>query len=210
MVRCCIVAGSAILPASCKIRCPLGLFVRFLLTRAGCLLCSLPSILFLSPGAQENLSQALKEFKRDKISKQNARLSLVNSLYENPSMPRRKILLSVGANNYRPPMERSKSAPKLMSIEEAVGEEDDAAANGQARRHHTESVRSSTEYGLAAHRRHYRRNRTSAPLLPTDCDNTQISHTPNQWSRSISEYFCRRVIGILSTLISLFRCATSR
>lgn len=40
-------------------------------------------------------------------------------------MPRRKILLSVGANNYRPPMERSKSAPKLMAIEEAVGEEDE-------------------------------------------------------------------------------------
>lgn len=40
-------------------------------------------------------------------------------------MPRRKILLSVGANNYRPPMERSKSAPKLMAIEEAIGEEDE-------------------------------------------------------------------------------------
>lgn len=46
-------------------------------------------------------------------------------MYENPSMPRRKILLSVGANNYRPPMERSKSAPKLMAIEEAVGEEEE-------------------------------------------------------------------------------------
>lgn len=74
---------------------------------------------------QENLSQALKEFKRDKMNRQNARLSLVNSLYENPSMPRRKILLSVGANNYRPPMERSKSAPKLMAIEEAICEEED-------------------------------------------------------------------------------------
>ncbi|XP_031630136.1 uncharacterized protein LOC116345156 [Contarinia nasturtii] len=74
---------------------------------------------------KENLTQALKEFKRDKMNRQNARLSLVNSLYENPSMPRRKILLSVGANNYRPPMERSKSAPKLMAIEEAVGEEEE-------------------------------------------------------------------------------------
>lgn len=67
----------------------------------------------------------MKEFKRDKISRQNARLSLVNSVYENPSMPRRKILLSVGANNYRPPLERSKSAPRLMAIEEAIGEEDE-------------------------------------------------------------------------------------
>lgn len=67
----------------------------------------------------------MREFKRDKISRQNARLSLVNSVYENPSMPRRKILLSVGANNYRPPLERSKSAPRLMAIEEAIGEEDE-------------------------------------------------------------------------------------
>lgn len=74
---------------------------------------------------QENISRALQEFKRDKISRQNARLSLVNSVYDNPSMPRRKILLSVGANNYRPPMERSKSAPKLMAIEEAIGEEEE-------------------------------------------------------------------------------------
>lgn len=71
------------------------------------------------------MSRALKEFKRDKINRQNARLSLVNSVYENPSMPRRKILLSVGANNYRPPLERSKSAPRLMAIEEAIGEEDE-------------------------------------------------------------------------------------
>lgn len=40
-------------------------------------------------------------------------------------MPRRKILLSTGANNYKPPLERSKSAPKLMAIEEIVGEEEE-------------------------------------------------------------------------------------
>jgi Phosphotyrosine interaction domain (PTB/PID) len=40
-------------------------------------------------------------------------------------MPRRKILLSTGGNNYRPPLERSKSAPKLFAIEEIVGEEDE-------------------------------------------------------------------------------------
>lgn len=34
-------------------------------------------------------------------------------------------MLSVGANNYRPPLERSKSAPRLMAIEEAIGEEDE-------------------------------------------------------------------------------------
>lgn len=46
------------------------------------------------------------------------RLSLANAVYENPSLPRRKILLSTGGQNYRPPLERSKSAPKLFSIEE--------------------------------------------------------------------------------------------
>ncbi|EDS29277.1 conserved hypothetical protein [Culex quinquefasciatus] len=65
------------------------------------------------------------EFKRDKLNRQNARLSLANSVYDNPSMPRRKIMLSVGSNNYRPPLERSKSAPKLMAIEEMIGEEEE-------------------------------------------------------------------------------------
>lgn len=74
---------------------------------------------------QARLTQALIEFKRDKISRQNARLSLANSVYENPSLPRRKILLSTGCHNYRPPLERSKSAPKLMAIEESLEEEDE-------------------------------------------------------------------------------------
>lgn len=52
------------------------------------------------------------------------RLSLANAVYENPSMPRRKLMLSTGGSNYRPPLERSKSAPKLSAIEEdAVAEE---------------------------------------------------------------------------------------
>lgn len=73
---------------------------------------------------KQSLTLALLEFKRDKVSRQNARLSLVNSLYENPTIPRRKILLSTGSHNYKPPLERSKSAPKLTSIEEIVEEED--------------------------------------------------------------------------------------
>ncbi|XP_076662469.1 uncharacterized protein LOC143365806 isoform X2 [Halictus rubicundus] len=66
------------------------------------------------------LQQALLEFRRDKVSRQNARLSLANALYENPSLPRRKLLLSTGGQNYRPPLERSKSAPKLSAIEEDI------------------------------------------------------------------------------------------
>lgn len=82
---------------------------------------------------QVKLKQALCEFKKDRISKQNARLSLANSVYENPSMPRRKILLSVGAMNYRPPLERSKSAPKLGAIEELCSEEDEEEAEMNAK-----------------------------------------------------------------------------
>ncbi|XP_056644404.1 uncharacterized protein LOC130450190 [Diorhabda sublineata] len=74
---------------------------------------------------KESLALALLEFKREKLCRQNARLSLVNSVYENPTIPRRKILLSTGSHNYRPPLERSKSAPKLMSIEEIIEEEED-------------------------------------------------------------------------------------
>uniref|UniRef100_A0A336MF04 CSON014594 protein n=1 Tax=Culicoides sonorensis TaxID=179676 RepID=A0A336MF04_CULSO len=74
---------------------------------------------------KENLAIALQEFKREKVNRQNARLSLANSVYENPTMPRRKIMLSVGGTNYRPPLERSKSAPKLMAIEEAITEEEE-------------------------------------------------------------------------------------
>uniref|UniRef100_A0A1Y9HE83 PID domain-containing protein n=2 Tax=Anopheles funestus TaxID=62324 RepID=A0A1Y9HE83_ANOFN len=80
---------------------------------------------------KENLAKALREFKRDKLNRQNARLSLANSVYDNPSMPRRKIMLSVGGNNYRPPLERSKSAPKLMAIEEMIGEEDEEENEAQ-------------------------------------------------------------------------------
>lgn len=82
-------------------------------------------IFFIHLSLQENLTRALQEFKRDKINKQNARLSLVNSVYENPTMPQRKIMLSVGSTNYRPPLERSKSAPRLMVIEETGEEFDD-------------------------------------------------------------------------------------
>lgn len=81
---------------------------------------------------KESLALALNEFRRDKISKQNARLSLVNSVYDNPTIPRRKILLSTGSTNYRPPLERSKSAPKLTSIEENL-EEDEEIFEGRRR-----------------------------------------------------------------------------
>ena len=79
----------------------------------------------MATNLQNRLHQALVDFKKEKISRQNARLSLANSIHENPSMPYRKLLLQSGPNNYKPPIERSKSAPKLTSIEEAELEEDE-------------------------------------------------------------------------------------
>ena len=78
---------------------------------------------------QDRLHQALVDFKKEKISRQNARLSLANSIHENPSMPYRKLLLQTGTCNYKPPIERSKSAPKLTSIEEADMEEEFSASD---------------------------------------------------------------------------------
>lgn len=74
------------------------------------------------------LRLALAEFKKDRVSKQNARLSLAHAGDDVPSLPRRKLMLSVGAANYRPPLERSKSAPRLGAIEELCSEEDAAEA----------------------------------------------------------------------------------
>ena len=80
----------------------------------------------------ERLHQALVEFRKEKQLRQNARLSVVSVLY--PAAPVRKVVLTNGGSNYRPPLERSKSAPKLGSIEEdRLGEEAaDAAAAREA------------------------------------------------------------------------------
>ncbi|CAH1990358.1 unnamed protein product [Acanthoscelides obtectus] len=94
--------------------------------RCHAVLCSTASIAKqIEAELKQSLTLALLEFKRDKLCRQNARLSLVNSVYENPTLPRRKILLSTGPLNYKPPLERSKSAPRLTSIEEIIEEEDE-------------------------------------------------------------------------------------
>lgn len=69
------------------------------------------------------LALALQEFRREKFSRQKARLSLANCCYDNPSLPRRKILLSTGTANFKPPLDRSRSAPRLVSIEESAAED---------------------------------------------------------------------------------------
>lgn len=69
---------------------------------------------------QQKVLWALNEFKRDKISKQNSR-RLHEILAEiAPTVCKRRQILSTGLN-YRPPLERSKSAPRLVAIEEEEG-----------------------------------------------------------------------------------------
>ncbi|XP_046393486.1 protein FAM43A [Ischnura elegans] len=72
------------------------------------------------------LAQALSEFRRDKLVRQKARLSLANGVHDDPGLliPRRRLLLATGARNYRPPLERSKSAPRLTAIEEGLEDEE--------------------------------------------------------------------------------------
>lgn len=84
----------------------------------------------ISTQLKERLSLALREFKREKILRQNARLSVVNSLFETSEVPTRRFHLITGASNYRPPLERCKSAPKLSSIEEYTEEEEEGDEDG--------------------------------------------------------------------------------
>lgn len=126
---------------------------------------------------KESLALALLEFKREKISRQNARLSLANSVYENPTIPRRKILLSTGGQNYKPPLERSKSAPKLTSIEEIVEEEDDASQRSHQKMYRDLLKHCDSTSSLLDRRKKYilsklqEINNVNVPVTKNDCDN---------------------------------------
>ncbi|KAK6764125.1 hypothetical protein RB195_024449 [Necator americanus] len=63
-----------------------------------------------------------KEYRREKLAVQNARLT------GSAGCPRRKRLLHTGSLNFRPPVCRSKSAPRLGSIDE----EQEASENGES------------------------------------------------------------------------------
>ncbi|XP_015911431.1 protein FAM43A [Parasteatoda tepidariorum] len=78
----------------------------------------------LTEQLKERLALALQEFRREKLNRQKARLSLANAVYDCPSMPRRKLLLYRGSINFRPPIEMSKIAPKLGVIDEDDLEDD--------------------------------------------------------------------------------------
>ena len=79
----------------------------------------------MSKTLQEKLVLALHEFRREKIIRQNARLSVMTAIYNTSNLPIRRMGLVTGSANYRPPLERSKSAPKLGAIEELQEEEEE-------------------------------------------------------------------------------------
>lgn len=67
---------------------------------------------------------ALREFMREKLRRQNYRLLLKSKVGLVATTPRRKLILSA-AKNFKPPLEKSRSAPKLKSIDETPLEEDE-------------------------------------------------------------------------------------
>ncbi|CAG5119979.1 unnamed protein product [Candidula unifasciata] len=70
----------------------------------------------------EKLSFALREFQRDKLRKQTSRLTLHSNKIGH-GLPLRTQLLSTG-NNFKPPVAKSHTAPKLGSITEDEEEDD--------------------------------------------------------------------------------------
>ncbi|XP_014678338.1 PREDICTED: protein FAM43A-like [Priapulus caudatus] len=71
---------------------------------------------------QEATTSALREFVRDKCRRQNYRLLVKCKLGVDVTVCKRKALLST-AHNYKPPVARSRSAPRLHSIDESYLEE---------------------------------------------------------------------------------------
>ena len=74
---------------------------------------------------QTKETQRWRRKRKNQFWKQNARLSLANAADEQKTMPFRKIMLQAGSSNYRPPIEKGKSAPKLKVIEEVIYEEEE-------------------------------------------------------------------------------------
>ncbi|TKR80470.1 hypothetical protein L596_014540 [Steinernema carpocapsae] len=76
----------------------------------------------ISNRLHEMLHAALLEYKREKVAMEKARRS---STASGSGVCRRKLMLQTGSLNFRPPVSRSKSAPRLGSIDEEEEEEDE-------------------------------------------------------------------------------------
>ncbi|XP_015793680.1 protein FAM43A [Tetranychus urticae] len=98
----------------------------------------------------KRLITALQEFRREKKYRQNFRLSLASSCQEIPLIPLRKQLLIKGLANFRQPLERSKSAPKLTSIEEILeeSEEEDDVEDDETEEETEEDTASDTTINI--------------------------------------------------------------
>ncbi|ODN05785.1 Protein FAM43A [Orchesella cincta] len=81
--------------------------------------------IFLTNTLRNRLAEALFDFRKEKILRQNARLSIVQNLYNTSATKRKLVLLNSNSHNYKPPLERSKSAPKLSCIEEYEEDENE-------------------------------------------------------------------------------------
>ena len=73
------------------------------------------------------LTSALAEFRREKRMRQNSKVQLATGCRAllTSNLPMRKKHLVKGCANFRPPLERSRSAPKLSSIDEFREEEEE-------------------------------------------------------------------------------------
>jgi hypothetical protein len=67
----------------------------------------------IAANLSDSLQAALMEYKREKRCMEKARKNSLTGVF-----PRRKMLLQTGTLNFRPPVSRSKSAPRLGSIDE--------------------------------------------------------------------------------------------
>ncbi|GMT03266.1 hypothetical protein PENTCL1PPCAC_25440, partial [Pristionchus entomophagus] len=81
----------------------------------------------LQESLTNSLHQALQEYRREKMAHQKARASSLTG-----TCPRRKLMLQTGSLHFRPPVSRSRSAPRLGSIDEVHEEDEENASDADS------------------------------------------------------------------------------
>uniref|UniRef100_A0A0R3S635 PID domain-containing protein n=1 Tax=Elaeophora elaphi TaxID=1147741 RepID=A0A0R3S635_9BILA len=91
------------------------LFVNY---RCHAALCKKPSdSCRIAQTLEHYLRAALQEYRREKLCRQKVRLNAL-TIGQPSAGPKRKLLLQTGSLNFRPPVGRSRSAPRLFAIDE--------------------------------------------------------------------------------------------
>ncbi|VDM95687.1 unnamed protein product [Thelazia callipaeda] len=86
--------------------------------RCHAVLCKKPSdSCQIAQTLERYLRAALQEYRREKLCRQNARLNAL-VIGQSSTGPKRKQLLQTGTLNFRPPVSRTRSAPRLFAIDE--------------------------------------------------------------------------------------------